>query len=265
MVPDILIQLAIAAVATLLIGRLLIKKKEERTAAESTLTNGALAYLISLKLSLLITHFHSVRAEPLMLFYGWGSQANVAAGLLGVALYFAWFILKKSENKSKHARYLTLSSLVFIGVFLLGKWFNTPKSATALPVAEILAQQSDVYGSELSIDTEKPIILNFWATWCPPCRSEMPELSAYYASSQNHNFLLINNIASEKQGLAGVQQFLHEKGYNLNVVADYQNELTNLLQINSFPTTVVVSADGMVLEKHVGVVDQSFLEQWENP
>jgi peroxiredoxin len=90
----------------------------------------------------------------------------------------------------------------------------------------------------------------------------MPDLNAFNQNFPEANFIGINNIASEKSGMQGVKEFMQSNNYTFTVLADKASSLTTLFEVSSFPTTVVVSPKGDVLAKKVGVVSESWLEQW---
>ncbi len=93
----------------------------------------------------------------------------------------------------------------------------------------------------------QPIILNFWATWCPPCVAEMPALQALYNDySKEVVFLFVTNDESQK-----VEAFLRDRGYKLPVY--YQaTKAPQLLETKSLPTTYLIAKNGDVLIRKVG-------------
>lgn len=95
------------------------------------------------------------------------------------------------------------------------------------------------------------IFLNFWATWCPPCRSEMPELQSLYEEyGYNEEDLVVLGIAAPDLGQEGdadhIAAFLAENGYTFPVVMDSEGTYTYLYGIRAYPTTFMISADGSV-------------------
>jgi thiol-disulfide isomerase/thioredoxin len=262
MIPSIAIRLGSAFVLTLIAGRFLIKDKEQRNAPEAVLSNGIFVYLLSLKLSLLVTNFSSVQNEIMYLLYGWGSTINQAIAVVSVLGYFSWFIIIKSMNQKNDLVFLSGSLATFAGVFFLSSFLINDASKAQNVDISVLNGRVDIYENPIEIDDDKVIILNFWATWCPPCRAEMPDLNAFNQNFPEANFIGINNIASEKSGMQGVKEFMQSNNYTFTVLADKASSLTTLFEVSSFPTTVVVSPKGDVLAKKVGVVSESWLEQW---
>ena len=100
-------------------------------------------------------------------------------------------------------------------------------------------------------------ILNFWATWCPPCRSEMPELNQFALQySGKVNFYGIN--LSEESGV--VNNFMYTNGYSIPVLLDSDGAVGSLFRIQYLPTTIVVDRNGVIKFRKSGPVTKSELE-----
>jgi thiol-disulfide isomerase/thioredoxin len=88
------------------------------------------------------------------------------------------------------------------------------------------------------------VILNFFATWCGPCRAEMPELQRYYDAHRSEGVLLLAIDAEEKHTV--VEAFTRELGLRFPVGIDGDGSLQRLYGVDSYPTTVVIGTDGRV-------------------
>lgn len=114
---------------------------------------------------------------------------------------------------------------------------------------------TDQYGNVHSLADYrgKTIFLNFWATWCPPCRAEMPDIQALYEeySSQEDPDVVILGIAfpsyNNEQDVAGVTAFLEENGYTYPVLMDEGATMLLPYYITAYPTTFLINPDGNVL------------------
>lgn len=112
----------------------------------------------------------------------------------------------------------------------------------------------DQYGNvhDLADYKGKVIFLNFWATWCPPCRAEMPEIQKLYEeySAKEDSEVVIMGIAAplhgREQDLDGVKKFLEENGYTYPVLMDESGEFFTQYGITSFPTTFMITKEGKV-------------------
>ena len=112
---------------------------------------------------------------------------------------------------------------------------------------------TDQFGNEhtLSDYQGKTVFLNFWATWCPPCRSEMPEIQQLYEDyGCNEEELVVLGIAAPGYGDEGtieeITEFLTENEYTFPVVMDETGEMFYWYGISAFPTTFMIDADGNV-------------------
>lgn len=109
----------------------------------------------------------------------------------------------------------------------------------------------DQYGNThtLSDYKGKTVFLNFWATWCSPCKAEMPDIQKLYEEFQQEDVVILGvaapNLGREKSE-EGIKGFLEEKGYTYPVVMDTEAEAFQAYGINSFPTTFMIDKDGNV-------------------
>ena len=103
----------------------------------------------------------------------------------------------------------------------------------------------------------KPYVINFWATWCPPCQAEIPDLAAFYAANGNKADFYAVNLQEEAQP---VQKFMTERKADLPVVLDTNGDAANLYGVRAIPTTVVVNAEGKVVYRKTGGVTKEELE-----
>jgi thiol-disulfide isomerase/thioredoxin len=97
----------------------------------------------------------------------------------------------------------------------------------------------------------KVVMVNFWATWCVPCRQEMPHLQALYEKYNGLGFeLLAVNV--EKNNADGARKWLEETPVTFTVLSDPNNEVTKLYKVQTMPSTVLVARDGTMRFIHHG-------------
>ncbi|HHQ9450355.1 cytochrome c biogenesis protein/redoxin [Clostridioides difficile] len=134
---------------------------------------------------------------------------------------------------------------------------------------------TDQYGKthKLSDYEGKVVFLNFWATWCPPCKEEMPYIEQLYKDyNKNNDDVVILGVASPNLGREGsrehVVNFLKEQGYTFPVVLDEDGALAYQYGINAFPTTFIIDKEGYVTQYIPGAMDKatmaSFIENQKN-
>lgn len=117
----------------------------------------------------------------------------------------------------------------------------------------------------------KVVVLNFWASWCGPCRSEMPDLyeaNEELLKDEDVEMLLVNLTDGVRETKEKAQTYLNESNFNFNVVYDTEGEAASKYQIRSIPTTVIVDPDGYVKFYHTGPMTKenvlSLVEQFKN-
>ncbi len=103
----------------------------------------------------------------------------------------------------------------------------------------------------------KIYVLNFWATWCPPCRGEMPELDEFAKKHKKDLAFYAINLQESK---GKVQGFLSDNGFSMPVLLDADGKAGNAYQIRAIPTTIVIDGKGKVAARHTGAVTQDQLE-----
>ena len=97
----------------------------------------------------------------------------------------------------------------------------------------------------------KVVMVNFWATWCVPCRQEMPHLEALYEKYNSLGFeLLAVNV--EKNNAEGARKWLQETPVTFPVLFDPENQVTKLYKVQTMPSTVIIGRDGTMRFMHNG-------------
>lgn len=103
----------------------------------------------------------------------------------------------------------------------------------------------------------KPVFLNFWATWCGPCRAEMPDLNHKYRKyGDRMHFLAINVGEAAHQ----VKEFLGANRLTFPVALDSDSSVARAYRINGIPTSLVLDSNGVVQGKRVGTLNSSQME-----
>ncbi len=103
----------------------------------------------------------------------------------------------------------------------------------------------------------KPIVLNFWASWCPPCAAEMPLLDAAAAEMRGDVvFLMVDLTHRRNETIEDACAFYDEGGYSFDIYFDDMEEGWRTYQVHSFPTTFFIDADGMRRYSFVGAIDE---------
>lgn len=105
----------------------------------------------------------------------------------------------------------------------------------------------------------QPVVLNFWATWCPPCRAEMPDLVAAYEAHKDNGLVIVgvNEQDDEDKALAFMEQY----GIEFPVLLDSRGDLASLYTARGLPTTFFIDRDGNVAEAWSGMLTADLLDE----
>jgi peroxiredoxin len=117
----------------------------------------------------------------------------------------------------------------------------------------------DLDGNPVSLSDYKGkvILLNLWATYCKPCRSEMPSLNGLMKKMADYNFVILAvNLDPGKS--EGVKEFLVENGYTFKVLHDPKKKISSRYYFTGIPTTYIIDTNGIIVDKSVGS------EDWES-
>ncbi|MFC0298367.1 TlpA family protein disulfide reductase [Geobacillus jurassicus] len=108
----------------------------------------------------------------------------------------------------------------------------------------------------------KTVILNFWATWCPPCRAEMPEMQKFYENNKDSNVeILAVNLTNSERGSNAVSDFVEAKGITFKVVLDEQGDIGNLYGAITIPTSYIIDKNGVIRNKYIGPMSYETMDR----
>lgn len=106
----------------------------------------------------------------------------------------------------------------------------------------------------------KGIVLNFWATWCAPCKQEMPLLNEAYDNYKKDGIVVLGvNLEQEKEMIA---PFLEHTPINFPILLDIDGKFSKGYKLVGLPTTFFINRDGTILGSHIGLLTAEIIEEW---
>ncbi len=102
------------------------------------------------------------------------------------------------------------------------------------------------------------VLINFWATWCRPCRAEMPSMEALYGSYKRTDFEILA-VSIDTTGKEKVRSFIEEFGFRFPILLDPEFLIKDLYQVRVVPTSILIDRKGVIRERILGATD------WNDP
>lgn len=166
--------------------------------------------------------------------------------------------------------------LLFIIIVISSKyWYqNLSNDYSVNPISDgsLEAEENDVRdfvvvdenGEERTLQSfiGKPIVLNFWASWCPPCKAELPDFQdAYEKYGTQVEFVMVNLTDGVRETEDVAKDYMNTNGYTLPVYFDINQDAVNAYSIYSIPTTYFINKDGEMVTSVKGMIDSETLEE----
>jgi peroxiredoxin len=151
-----------------------------------------------------------------------------------------------------------LSISIVLAVFLFTACAAQPEKKEKAPNFSLQTQNGKVI--ELSKLKGKVVLVNFWATWCPPCRAEIPDFIEVYNTYKSKGFEIVG-IALDEDGWSKVAPYIEKVKINYPIVLGSAKVVQQYGGIEAIPTTFIVDKNGYVVASQVGVVSKELLEQ----
>lgn len=133
-----------------------------------------------------------------------------------------------------------------------GKASSTNKNATSDKKPALDFKLKDLNGKDVSLSDYKgkKVFLNFWASWCPPCKAEMPDIEKLYEETKDSDLVILAvNVGESK---SEVTSFLNDNKYSFPVLLDSDQNITNQYNIKGIPTSFFIDKEGNIVSSKVG-------------
>ena len=136
---------------------------------------------------------------------------------------------------------------------------GAPAAAVLKPAPDFTLR--DVHGKEVALADYrgKAVIVDFWATWCPPCIFQVPELNKFWKTHHSAGDVMVIGVAVDAEGAEVVRPWAEEQGIEYTIVIGDEG-LAREYGALGFPTLVIVTPEGNVDSLHVGLIEVEDLE-----
>ena len=119
----------------------------------------------------------------------------------------------------------------------------------------------DGHTVQLSDYRGQKLILNFWASWCPPCKVEIPDLNAYYMENKNKNITILSiNMTHAEKNDKTLRSFLNMYKVNYPILLDRSGDIADLYGIITIPTTYFIDSKGFIQNRMIGPIQKTEIE-----
>jgi len=138
---------------------------------------------------------------------------------------------------------------VFIAILVLQQSRRGPSTGFTPPDFSLRDLEGRVY--RLADLRGKVVFLNLWATWCPPCREEMPSMEALYRRLKHRDFVMLA-VSEDEAGAAVVKPFVESLGVTFPVLLDPEGRLPARYGVTGFPETFIIDKSGKLVTHQIG-------------
>ena len=149
---------------------------------------------------------------------------------------------------------------IYLGISGSSVQFSEPAKLVGVGDVAPDFQLEDTEGNQVSLSglRGKVVLINLWATWCPPCIEEMPSMEKLYEAMAGEDFVLLA-VNAEANGRDVVPDFLQKTPYTFPILYDDKGVVQSLYGVSKFPESFIVRKDGTIAEKIIGPLD------WASP
>ncbi len=249
-VPLVRLYVALALGGFLLAAELLARRYQPRLSAWAW--NAVFIGLVAARLGYVLAHLGAFRDEPLAVFYFWQGGFSPFWGVLGGVLYTLWFFRRDLKGLTLILPPAAVGALVAAALFA----FSARQATLAAVLPSFALPGLDGEMVSLAEYRGRPVVINVWATWCPPCRRELPLLAEVARARPEVAFLFVD----AQEDAETVRAFLKRSGLELNnVLLDREGRVLRRLKVVALPTTVFFNAEGQAVARHMGELSRAAL------
>ena len=139
---------------------------------------------------------------------------------------------------------------------------SSEQSAEKIVAPDFTVYDIDGNPIHLSDFKGKPVVLNFWASWCGPCKIEMPDFNEKYLElGEDINFIMVNSTDGSRETVEIASEFIKSTGYSFPVYYDNDSDASMKYGVYSLPTTFFIDADGNFVTYATGAISGDILQK----
>lgn len=219
-------------------------RDEARTKGMAVLWTSILSGAIGARIGYVLTHLPHYRANMVESLYIWDGGFNPFVGVAATLIVATWLSIGRDIRWTRVIASLVIGMSTWGMLHIAGSW----RTENAPMLIDVMLQNLDGTATPLSSYLGKPVVLNLWATWCPPCRREMPVLAAAQTDNKDVNFVFVNQNESTNE----VRGFLKAQALSIDNVLLDQGLLATEYNAPGLPTTFFFDRNGRLKHVHMG-------------
>jgi thiol-disulfide isomerase/thioredoxin len=241
---------AILAIAAFLIAsEILARKVDKRFSGWAW--GATVAFVVGARADHVIQHLDSFLAEPVRVIYIWQGGFLIWAGVVLALAYTAFYFRHALRLASWSAQ--PAAAAAFVALVVIQLTAGAP--AIPLPSGDVFRTLAGEPFRPTSLEGE-PLVINLWASWCPPCRREMPMMAEVATDAVDAHFVFVN----QGEAAPTIRQYLDAEGLVLDqVVLDGLGEFGRHYTVPGLPATLFIGADGKLRSVHMGEISREAL------
>ena len=268
-IPLVLFAAVFAVLLFAVVFRLAFSRaKDEARRWEDRVANAAFVGFVLWKLSPVVDSWATVSRDPVTLLYLPGTWWGLAAGVLLPLAWLGWHVGRDTEGRERVLKALALAgagAAAGLLVFVLGlSLVPAPPKPVTTDAPLVLASLAGP-SQDLTSAPGKVLFVNFWATWCPPCRAEIPDFVEFWAQADKSRVAIhAVDLTTTEKDVSLVAPFVRDQGMLFPILMDTEGRAAARYQIESIPTTLVFDPAGKLVHRQVGVMTKDQMERLVN-
>lgn len=211
--------------------------------------SAVIAAAIAARIGFVLAHGAEYRANPLAVLAIWQGGFSFAWGVAGFGLASLWILARRWRLILPAAASLVLAGTAWNAVHQLtrGEDIGLPDGIMLADLSGRPVAPADWHG--------RPAVINLWATWCPPCRREMPMMAAIAASETEIDLHFVN----QGEGAGKIREYLMREGIAIMPLTDHASQMMQHFRAMGLPATLFIDADGRLRSAHLGEISRPAL------